>query len=89
MKLPNEGIIIEVDPPVTKTAGGLDLAPESIKPSQTGTTAAVSEVWNNVEEVKVGDRILFALAAGQEARAFEWEGKSMLNLLPSEILAII
>lgn len=83
------GILIEILPPETKTPEGFDLPDFMIKPSQQGKVVLVADNWSNSEDIKVGDTIIYALNAGQDAREIKQDGKTLMVLAPEEVIGII
>lgn len=89
------GLIIKLIPPEAKLGSGVLEKADNSKPSQLGTVVIVADNWDNVETPVVGDKVLYALAAGQEARSFSekdpttLEKFDYLNLLPEEVIAIL
>jgi hypothetical protein len=83
------GIIVKLIPSDNKIGSGLLEKVDDGKPSQLGIVTHVAANWDNNETPVVNDKVLYALAAGQEARIFKINKEDHLNLLPEEVIAIL
>jgi chaperonin GroES len=77
-------VAIKVKEPDEVTKGGIVLADNAKEPQQEGT---VTGVGSDVEEVKVGDSVIFSFGAGLNVTT--QEGEEYLILKEDDLLAII